>query len=207
MGVILDIIGTLRNTFRINKATFDAAGLTAARTFTLPDTSGTVKVSGVASPFVFTPFSAEFPATDFPQLQLVNRRPVLSFDASVQETCQWTGIAPQGFTGTKTAMITYMMASATTNLVDFEVSLEAVTDGDNTDLDAGDSFDTVNSASATVPGTAGYIDQLSVTLTNADSIAEGDYFRIKLSRDADDGTNDTASGDCHVLAVEMRYGG
>jgi hypothetical protein len=158
----------------------------------------------MATQAIFTPYSAEFPATNFPQLQLVNRRPVLSYDASTQETCQWTGIAAQGFTGTVTALVSYIMASATTGLVEFEVSLEAVTDGDATDLDAGDSFDTVNSASATVPGTAGHIDQLSVTLTNADSIAAGDYFRLKVSRDADDATNDTATGDCHVLAVELR---
>lgn len=160
----------------------------------------------MATRAIFTPYSAEFPATAFPQLQLVNRRPVLSYDASTQETAQWTGIAAQGFTGTVTALVNYVMASATANLVDFEVSLEAVTDGDATDLDAGDSFDTVNSASTTVPGTAGHIDQLSITLTNADSIAAGDYFRLKVSRDADDATNDTATGDCHVLAVELRDG-
>lgn len=160
----------------------------------------------MATRAVFTPYSAEFPSSNFPQLQLVNRRPVLSFNDSTQETCQWTGVAPQGFTGTVTALVNYIMASATSGLVDFEVSLEAVTDGDATDLDAVDSFDTVNSANATVPGTAGNIDQLSVTLTNADSIAAGDYFRLKVSRDADDATNDTATGDCHVLAVELRDG-
>lgn len=160
----------------------------------------------MATRAVFTPYSAEFPTTNFPRLQLVNRRPVLSFDASIQEACQWTGVAPQGFTGTITALVNYIMASATSGLVDFEVSLEAVTDGDATDLDAVDSFDTVNSANATVPGTAGHIDQLSVTLTNADSIAAGDYFRLRVSRDADDATNDTATGDCHVLAVELRDG-
>lgn len=158
----------------------------------------------MATRATFTPYAAEFPSTAFPQLTLSNRRPVLAFDAVTQETCQWTGIAAQGFTGTVTAVISYIMATATANLVDFEVSLEAVTDGDATDLDAVDSFDTVNSANATVPGTAGHIGQLSVTLTNADSIAAGDYFRLKVSRDADDATNDTATGDCHVLSVELR---
>lgn len=160
----------------------------------------------MATRAIFTPFAAEFPSANFPQLTSVNRRPVLAYDAATQETAQWTGIAAQGFTGTVTAVITYMMASATANLVDFEVSLEAVTDGDATDLDAGDSFDTVNSGNATVPATAGYIDQLSITLTNADSIAAGDYFRLRVARDADDATNDTATGDCYVLAVELRDG-
>jgi hypothetical protein len=48
MAVFADIIGTLRTTFRINKATFDAAGLTVARTFTWPDQAGTVKLQDKA---------------------------------------------------------------------------------------------------------------------------------------------------------------
>jgi hypothetical protein len=161
----------------------------------------------MATRAVFTPYSAEFPASNFPQLTLSNRRPVLAYDASTQETAQWTGVAPQGLTGTVTAVITYAMASATANNVEFEVSLEAISDGDSVDTDAADSFDSVNSSGgATVPGTAGHIDQLSVTLTNADSIAAGDYFRLKVSRDADDGTNDTATGDLYLLAAELRDG-
>lgn len=45
MAVFADFIGTLRTTFRIAKAAFDAAGLTAGRTFTLPDQSGTVRLT------------------------------------------------------------------------------------------------------------------------------------------------------------------
>lgn len=160
----------------------------------------------MATRFVLSPLSAEFPASNFPQLQLINRRPVISFDAATDETAYWTGVAPQGWTGTVTAVITYMMASATTGNVIFQVALEAVTDGDATDLDATTSFDTANtSATTAVPGTAGYIDQISVTLTNADSIAAGDYFRLSLNRDADN-ASDSATGDAHVLAVELRDG-
>ena len=158
----------------------------------------------MATRAVFKPKGADFPATNFPQLTLVNRRPVLAFDAATQETCQWTDVAPQGLDGALTAVITYSMASATANLIEFEVSLEAISDGDAVDTDAADSFDTVNSGSATVPGTAGYIDQVSVTLTNADAIAAGDLFRLRVSRDADDGTNDTATGDLYLHSVELR---
>jgi hypothetical protein len=134
----------------------------------------------------------------------VNRRPVLAFDAGTVEDAVWTFVAPQGLTGTLKARIFYIMASAVAGKVDFEVSVEAVTDADALDLDAGDSFDSVNAANATVPGTAGYLDVLDVTLTNKDSIAAGDYVRVKLERDADDGTDDTATGDCYVLAVEIQ---
>lgn len=154
---------------------------------------------------IWSPLNAEFPSSNFPALTVVNDRPVLAFDASTKETCYLTGIAPQGLTGTLTLVVTYMMASATTNLVDFEAAVEAVSDGDATDLDAGTSFDTVNTqAGVTVPGTAGHIDQVSITLTNKDSIAAADYFRISLARDAADATNDTATGDAYVLSVELR---
>ena len=162
----------------------------------------------MATRFVFTPVSAEFPSTNYPQITLVNRRPALAFDASTDEACYWTGIAPQGITGTLTAIITYVMASATSGAVGFQAQLEAVTDGDATDLDATTSFDTVNnSSSTTVPGTAGYIDQISITLTNADSIAAGDYFRLSINRDADGSAiTDSATGDAYVLSVEFRDG-
>lgn len=160
----------------------------------------------MATRAIFLPYAAEFPAANFPQLTLSNRRPVLGFDAATDESCFWTGVAPQGFTGTVTAVITYAMANATSGTVGFQLALEALTDGDAVDTDAATSFDTVNnSASTTVPATAGYIDQISVTLTNADSIAAADYFRLSLNRDADGSAiTDSATGDALVLAVELR---
>jgi len=160
----------------------------------------------VATRFVGTPFGAEFPASNFPQLTLVNRRPVLAFDASTDETAYWTFVAPQGLTGTITLVITYMMASATSGTVGLQAQLEAVTDGDATDLDNTTSFDSVNnSASTTVPGTAGHIDQISITLTNSDSLAAGDYVRLSVNRDADGSAiTDSATGDLYLLTVELR---
>lgn len=160
----------------------------------------------MATRFVFTPLAAEFPATNFPQLTLSNRRPVLAFDASTDETAYWTAAAPQGITGTITVVISYAMASATSGTVGFQAQIEAITAGDAVDTDATTSFDTVNnSASTTVPGTAGYIGQISITMTNADGIAAADYFRLSLNRDADGSAiTDSATGDALVLAVELR---
>lgn len=155
---------------------------------------------------VFLPESANFPATNFPAPGIDGQlRPYLGFDATTDESCDWTFIAPQSLTGALTAVVTYRMASATTGSARVQVALEAISDGDATDTDSASSFDTANSAGATVPGTAGFIDQLSVTLTNADSIAAGDYCRLRFNRDADgtSGTDD-ATGDLQVLALELR---
>ena len=42
MSRVTDILATVKNSFRIKLATLDASGLTAARTFTLPDLTGTI---------------------------------------------------------------------------------------------------------------------------------------------------------------------
>lgn len=154
---------------------------------------------------VLTPESAHFPASNFAGFTTVNGRPALAFDAATDETAYWTLAAPQGISGALSLVVSIIMASATTGSVRFQAAVEAVTAADATDLDAGTSFDTANSAGGTVPGTAGYLQQVTITLTNADSIAAGDYVRIALNRDADgtSGTDD-ATGDCYVLAVELR---
>ncbi len=153
----------------------------------------------MASRYVLTPYAAELPATVFPQLQLVNRRPVLSFDASALELANWTVVAPQGITTPLTAVINYFMATAATGTAIFEVTVEAVTEADALDLAAADSFDAVNSITDTVPGTLGNLGQGSITLTNNDAIAAGDYVRFRLRSNGG-----TAVNDRHVLFVEIR---
>ena len=145
------------------------------------------------------------PNSNSPSLDIVQNRPFLAFDGTVTETAYSRTVAMPGqySGGMLKASVGYMMASATSGKVDFEVSLEAVTSGDPHDLDAGDSFDTPNTVNAPVPGTAGYLGVLTMTLSNEDDVVAGDMFRLKLERDADDGTDDTATGDARVMWVEI----
>lgn len=150
------------------------------------------------------PLSAEFPASNFPAITPVNGRVALAFDASTDEACYWSFICPQGGVGTTlTCIVYYAMASATSGAVYWQAALEAVTPGDSLDLDATTSIDTANSGNGTVPGTAGYMQSISITMTNKDSIAAGDLVWLKLNRDADNGS-DTATGDAYVYRVELR---
>lgn len=138
---------------------------------------------------------------------VVQNRPYLAFDDTTVEGARSPAFQmPAAYTGSGTlkADIHYVMASATSGKVDFEVSVEAITPADAVNMNSGTSFDTLNAANQTVPGTAGYLGKLTVTLTNKDSVAAGDYVRLKLERDADDGTDDTASGDARVLLVTIR---
>lgn len=138
---------------------------------------------------------------------VIQNRPYLAFDDTAVEAAHSQPFRmPTAYTGSGTlkADIYYIMASATSNKVDFEACVEAVTAADAVDLDSTESFDSVNSGNATVPGTAGYLGLITITLTNKDSVAAGDMVRLKLERDADDGTDDTASGDARVLLVVIR---
>lgn len=155
---------------------------------------------------ILTPESAFGPDSNFAALTVVNARPVLAFDASTDETSYWTIVAPQDITTPLTLVVSYMMASATSGNVVLDARVEAVSDGDTSDLDNATFFDSANlSATTAVPGTAGYLDQISITLTNNDSIAAGDYVRISLMRDV--APNDTATGDLYVLVAELRDDG
>lgn len=115
-------------------------------------------------------------------------------------------IAPTPLTTPLTLICTYRMTSATANAIKLRCAVEAISDGDSTDTDAASSFDSNNdTGDVTVPGTAGFIDQLSLTLTNNDSVAAGDLMRLRLTRITPTGTE--ASGDMEILAIELRDNG
>lgn len=115
-------------------------------------------------------------------------------------------IAPQTLTAPLTAVVTYRMPSATANNIKGRIALEAISDGDAVDTDSASSFATDNdSGDVAVPGTAGHIDQFSITLTNNDSIAAGDLVRLRFTRITPTGTE--ASGDMEILAIELRDDG
>lgn len=161
-------------------------------------------INVVGTKYVLSPLSAEFPTSNTAALAVINERPALAFDTTTAESVYWTVIAPQAISGNLSLVVSYKMASATSGGIVFSSQIEAVTSGDAVDLDATTSFDTVNTGPAeTVPATAGHMKQFTITLTNRDSYAEGDYLRISLKRETAN-ASDTAAGDCYVLGAELR---
>lgn len=128
----------------------------------------------------------------------------LAFDAGTKEQAMWSFRMPADYASAPVLKVQYKMASATTGNVVIEGRLAAVSDGDATDVDA-KAFGSANTSSATaVPGTAGHIDEISLTLTNADSVAAGDFVIAYLARDAANGS-DTATGDMEVVGVAVTF--
>lgn len=127
----------------------------------------------------------------------------LAFDASTEEWVCWQRYWPADYSSSPVAKLTYKMASATSGDVVWVVQVAAISDGDSTDADA-KAFGTANSGTVTVPGTAGHIDVASITVSNADSVAAGDWVVIRVARDADAG-GDTATGDAELIGVAIQY--
>lgn len=154
---------------------------------------------------VFTALHNEPPSSNAATFDARNLHPVLDFDASTNESAVFTGVMPQHYAGTTgvTVYIHYSMSSATADTVDWDAAFELIGDQD-LDVDA-DSFAAVNSVdNTTVPETSGLVDVVSIAFTDGedmDSVAAGDLFRIKITRDA---SSDDATGDAELHAVEIR---
>jgi hypothetical protein len=153
---------------------------------------------------IFTPQQNEPPASNYATLDTRNAHLVLDFDDTTNETAVFKGVMPQNYDGGGfTVRIFYALTSATTGDTDWDAGFERVADSIQ-DIDS-DGFAAVNSVdTTTVPGTSGHVDVVSITFSDgadADSVTAGDGFRIKITRDA---TNDSASGDAELWAVEVQ---
>jgi len=152
----------------------------------------------------FGPYSNEPPLTNFATLDTRNQRPCLDFDAAIFEHAYFSAVMPRHYAGTTgvTVYLHYAMSSAVADTVDWDVAFERIGD-QQLDIDA-DSFAAVNSVdNTTVPGTSGLVDIVSINFTDGadmDSVAVGEKFRLKVTRDA---ASDDATGDAELYAVEL----
>jgi hypothetical protein len=152
----------------------------------------------------FTPHQYEPPPSNFATPDLRNSHPVLDFDAATNESANFTGFMPWHYGGGGvTVYIGYSMTSATSGDIDWDVAFERIGDQQQ-DVDS-DSFASVQSVdNTTVPGTSGNVDVVTIAFTNGsqmDSVAAGEMFKIRITRDA---SSDTATGDAELHFVVLR---
>jgi hypothetical protein len=153
---------------------------------------------------IFHPKQYEPPASDYATIDIRNQHFVLDFDDTTNESAIFAGVMPQNYSGEGvTVYLHYAMTSATADTIDWDVAFERIGEGQQ-DIDS-DNFATALSIDdVTVPGTSGHIDIVSVAFTNGaqmGSVAKGEAFRIKITRDA---ASDDASDDAELLKVEIR---
>jgi hypothetical protein len=148
----------------------------------------------------FTPDNNQPPATNFATLDTRNSIAVLDFDDSTDESAIFVSIAPEGanLASGLTIRLIWTATTATSGDVVWDASLEKLT----TDINS-DSFDAAASVTTTTNGTSGVPNYSTITLTTIDSLAVGDGFRLKINRDANNGS-DTMTGDAELIAVEVQ---
>lgn len=154
---------------------------------------------------IFHPFNNEPPAANFATLDLRNIHPVLDFDKDADESAIFSAIMPRHYAGGGiTVYIHWSADGVTINDVVWDVSFERIGDGQQ-DID-GDGFAAVQSVTDTAPGTDGFVTIASIAFTDGaqiDNIAIGELFRIKVTRDADNGS-DNLDADAQLHAIEIK---
>lgn len=156
---------------------------------------------------VFGVLENEPPSSNFASIDTRNLQPCLDFDASTDESAIFSGVLPRNYAGGGITVRLYWAAtSATSGTCRWSVAVERQAD-EAQDLDS-DGFATANTAGATAPGTSGALQYTDIAFASGaemDSLAVGERFRLKVTRDADgtSGTDDM-TGDAELFAVEIR---
>jgi hypothetical protein len=169
-------------------------------------TTGANGATGATGPLTkslvrFTGYgSNQPPATNFATLDTRNSIAVLDFDDTTDESAIFVSVCPQGANLASGLLITliWTASTATSGACVWDASIERMT----TDIDT-DSFDTAASVTATTNATSGVPNYSTITLTTIDSLTGGDGFRLKINRDANNGS-DTMTGDAELIAVEVQ---
>ena len=158
---------------------------------------------------LLTPRDANFPASNYAQFKSVagTNFPVesLAFDASTEEAAYFPFPALSYGSGNLTARIQWYADTASSGGVVFGCSLAAITPNtDSQDIET-KAFATETTGSDTHLGTTGRrLHEMTVTISNLDSLAAGDWCALKLARKVADGSDDM-TGDALVTSVTIEY--
>ena len=154
---------------------------------------------------VFTPQDNEPPSSAFATFDTRNSVPVLDYDDSTDESGVFGGVLPANYSGGGlTVTIVWMATSATTGDVVWNADIERHQD-DAFDIDA-DGFAGANAATGTTASASGEQQYTDITFTDGadmDSLAAGESFRLKITRDAN-AAGDTMTGDAELLRVIVK---
>jgi hypothetical protein len=145
--------------------------------------------------------AAKLPTTNAAVVDQSESRPKLLFDATTSWCASWTFHLNQDYGTAPVLIYSYSMTSATTGSLSMGWSVWKTTNAEAVDAQT-ESYATVNTCTdAAVPGTAGRMEQVSCTLTNADGMVANDLVTIKGCRDI----SDTATGNEELMGAHLQY--
>lgn len=157
---------------------------------------------------VLDPATAEsVPGETFPQFKTAGstvRVSSLSFDAAGTEACQWRiPYLPAYGSGNVTVKLRWYADTATSGEVVWSASLMALTPGDTQNAET-DAWATENTATDTAGAATHDVVEASITVSNLDSVASGDYVSLRVRRVGGNGS-DTMTGDAQLVGVVVEY--
>jgi hypothetical protein len=132
---------------------------------------------------------------------------VLWYDASTDETWQWTIVADGYTSGNLTIRIFWYADTASSGNVMWGARIAAITPNTDTQDIETKSFATANTQQDTHLGTTGQREHsVDITVSNLDSLAAGDIVFVQIYRDADGtaGTDDM-TGDAGLTHAQVIY--
>lgn len=155
----------------------------------------------------FTALNNMPPSSAYATFDTRNGYAVLDFDDTTDESAIFLGVMPRNYAGGGvTVTVGWMATSATTGTISLDVSFMSITD-DADDLDT-KAFAAANNANPTTASASGEVDYATITFTDGadmDSIAAGEAFLIKVTRDANGTTStDNMTGDMELVFVEIK---
>jgi len=128
----------------------------------------------------------------------------LLFKPDTDGCAMWQIVLPDYWAAHSELRVEYSLVSATTLEVAWEAAIMCSSPGDSADIGTASFANGVEASGNTVPGTAGYPDSQSITLTD-DSCAAGDTMFIVLSTDANDAVNDDAAGNREAFGLIYEF--
>lgn len=152
--------------------------------------------------FRFNANDATFPASNPAGATSRNEHPLLTFDDTTDENVIFHDSMSRDYAEGNLTVDIDWVATVTTGNVKWDVAFERIAPGGQ-DIDS-DGFAAIQTDTDATSGTSGVVTRTSITFTQAqaDSIAAGDAFRLKITRDASVGGD--MSGDAQILRVVGR---
>lgn len=156
---------------------------------------------------VLLPTDNEPPASGYATFDIRNGHPVLDFSDTADEACVFSFVLPRSYGGGGLAVhLHYSMASAVSGKIRLDASFERIGIAVQ-DVDADGPAAPQSVVVAAVPANSGDVDIAAITFGSGapiDSIAAGELCRIRVERKPSDTTNDTATGDLELHAIEIQ---
>lgn len=158
---------------------------------------------------VFRPFDGVPPASNYATLDVISGTnfpvPCLDFDTTTAESIYFYFQAVNYGSGNLTIDIDWYADTAASGDVVWDAQIAAITPNtDSQDIET-DALATANTVTDSHLGTTNQrLHRATITISNLDSLAAGDWVVLKITRDVSDGA-DTMSGDACLVGVTASY--